>query len=284
MPKAFKYLLNTFLIATLAAGGYFAYIYHNEILDWYYLRDYKPPAEVATLADQAGMTDQARRLFYRTRPQIDMTKPELVRDCMIKGEKTLELGCYISTNNIYVFNISDPDLKTEMTVTAGHEMLHAVYQRMGLEEKRRINAELEAVAAGITDPKFHERMAEYERTQPGSRANELHSILGTEYPNLTPELEAHYAKYFQDRSQIVSYSQQFDKTFDGLHAEIVQLDGAISARRQTMDQYLARGQVAAYNSLVPVINNDIAAYNQKVERYNQYARELLGQENAAGTQ
>jgi len=47
-----------------------------------------------------------------------------------------------------------------------------------------------------------------------------------------------------------------------------------------MQTYLATGQVNRYNSLVPGVNSQITAYNQKVGQYNQYAHDVLGTQTA----
>lgn len=284
MRRLGVYLLDCLIVAVLVVGGYWLYQNHNQLLDRYYLRNYTPPTQVAALSSQATMTPVGQRLFYRANPQIDTTRSQLVQDCKITNDKTIELGCYLSTDKIYLLNIDEPNLKDEMTVTAGHEMLHAVYARMSKKEKKKLDPQLDQVAKTITDASFQARMKEYETSEPGEYYNELHSILGTEQAQLTPDLEAHYAKYFSNRAQIVSYSDQFNQAFDGLHTEITQLDSDIKAQKQTMQGYLAAGNVPKYNSLVPVINGQINVYNQKVELYNRYAGELLGQESSAGSQ
>lgn len=274
-------LLDGLILVVLLAFGGVAYLYHNQILDWYYLRNYTPPAAVAALADQASMTDAGRHLFYRARPQIDTERTQLSAHCRIADDKTIELGCYLSTDQIYLLNIQQSELKDEMVVTAAHETLHAAYDRLGGAEKHRINAELEQVAATINDASLKQRLADYAKVEPGEQDNELHSIIGTEFGNLPPDLESHYATYFSNRSQIIAYNQTFNRTFDGLHTQIIQLDAKITATKAQMQMFLAAGQVARYNTDVPIVNAEITSYNQKVEQYNQYSRDLLGQKPAA---
>lgn len=284
MRRFGRFLLDSLIVAVVVLGGYFGYVHHNALLDWYYLRNYTPPAPVAALADQATMTDAGRKLFYRAQPQIDAGRSDLVRDCHIQSDKTIELGCYLSTDKIYLLDIQEPDLRSELPVTAAHETLHAAYDRLSFSEKRKLNARLETVEASITDPELKERFAEYQQLEPGQLDDELHSILGTEYANLPPDLETYYSKYFTNRAALVANAQQFNNTFDGLHTEIVQLDARIKATKAEMQSYLADGQVRQYNALVPVVNRDIVSYNAKVERYNQYASDLLGQESTTGSQ
>ncbi|HEX7259503.1 MAG TPA: hypothetical protein VF272_01065 [Candidatus Saccharimonadia bacterium] len=280
----FKILRNMAVVAVLMVGAYLGFHYQDQILDWYYLRGYTPPARVAELADKATMTENGRRIFYRAKPQMLKDRPSLVKSCRVEGEKTIELGCYLSTNQIFLLNIQQPDLKDEEIVTAAHEALHAVYDRMSNKERREINTRLRAAAATITDSSLAERLSAYRQLEPGEEDNELHSIIGTEYPNLSPELERHYLKYFTNRAQIVSYSQSFNQRFDGLHKQIVQLDAEIQAIKLRMRQYLEAGRISTHNALVPHVNELITEYNQKVEQYNQYASDLLGQQAPTGSE
>src|SRR5690606_32509048 len=90
-------------------------------------------------------------------------------------------------------------------VTAAHELLHAAWDRLSKSEQTRLGALLEEAYTKIGTDELEERMAYYERTQPGERANELHSIIGTEMADVGEELETYYKKYFIDRQQIVAF-------------------------------------------------------------------------------
>ncbi len=281
MPKVLR---NLAVIIVLVAGGYATYSNQEQLLDWYYLRGYQPPARIAELAHKASMTEDGQRIFYRTKPQMLSDRKSLVKNCKVQGEKTIELGCYLSTNQIFLLNITQVDLKDEEVVTAAHEALHAAYDRMSNSDRRELNVQLQAAASKIPDNSLKERLAQYQELEPGEQNNELHSILGTEYPNLSPELEKHYAQYFSNRSQIVAYSDVFAQRFDGLYKQIVQLDAQIKILKQRMQLHLEAGRISAHNALVPQVNALITDYNQKVEQYNRYASDLLGQQSVEGSQ
>src|SRR4051794_39236146 len=89
-------VIELLTIAVLVAGGYWLYQNHNQLLDWLYLRSYKPPARVAALANKATLTDYGQRLFYRASPEITSKRDDLVNKCRIPSDKTIELGCYLS--------------------------------------------------------------------------------------------------------------------------------------------------------------------------------------------
>jgi hypothetical protein len=284
MHKPVSPLVAAITIVLFVAGCLALYTNRYAISDWYYLRNYVPSPVVASLATDAHMTAKGRELFYRANPQIVTERATMVRYCSLSDNQVAELGCYLSTDHIYLLNISDAALKNEMITTAGYEMLHSAYQRMSDGQRRTIDAEMERVATQITDPDILSQIQIYAKTEPGARDDELYSVLGTEYPTLPPALQTEYAKYFTDRAQLVAYYHQFNQTFDVLHAQITLLGDQIKATKVTMQNYLANGAVSRYNSLVPGINAQITTYNQEVQLYDQYGNDILGKESSANPQ
>lgn len=274
----------TIVLVVFLAVSYGIYLSRYVLLDWWYLRNYHPSSQVSTLADQATMTATGRRLFYRANPQIVTTRATMLRYCNVSDNQIAELGCYLSTDHIYLLQISDPALKNEMITTAGYEMLHSAYQRMSSAQRHQMDVRMEQVAAHITDPDILNQMEIYAKTEPGARDDELYSVLGTEYGPLPRDLEDHYARYFTHRAKLVAYNQQFNRTFNDLHTQIVQLDASIQATKARMQGYLADGEVSRYNDLVPGVNQQITTYNKQVEQYNQYSHEVLGTEAAPAPQ
>jgi hypothetical protein len=276
--------ISLFILALLLALGVYVQNNHYQITDWWYLRNYTPPPQVASLASEASMTATGQRLFYRANPQIVTTRSEMISYCAMKNNTVIELGCYLSSDHIYLMQINESQLKDEMINTAAYEMLHSAYQRLSDTQRKQVDAQLEQIAANITDPDITQQIQLYAQTEPGERDDELFSVIGTEYPNITPDLAAEYAEYFSNRPQLVAYYQQFNQVLDGLHAEINQLNAQIISTKAYMKDYLAAGQISRYNSLVPSVNATISTYNQDVVRYNQYASDLLGQQPTAGTE
>lgn len=281
MSNVLKALLNLAVIGLFVVGGYSLYANSDEIGDWWFLRQYQPSAQIVQLADQAGFNEQGRRLFYRADPEVTAERATLAQQCQIQDDTTIELGCYLSTNKIYLLEIQQPELASALQVTAAHEMLHAAYDRLSPSEQDEINAELERVYATLNDATLKERLAVYAKLDAGGQLNELHSILGTERATLSPQLERYYSRYFSDRQKVVAANTRFNQTFDGLKDEIDALDRDIKATKARMNTLLARGQVSSYNALVPVVNAKIASYNAKVEQYNRYSSALLGRQQVA---
>jgi hypothetical protein len=252
--------------------------------DWYFLRTYTPPAQVAQLASQADLTPTGRRLFYRANPQIVTTRAAMVRHCNISDNQVAELGCYLSTEHIYLLEVSEPALHNEMAVTAAYEMLHSVYQRMGAGERARVDAEMAPVATHITDPNILSQLQIYAKTEPGEQNDELYSVLGTEYPTIPSDLASNYSHYLGDRAQLVGYHSQFEQAFDGLQNQITQLGSQIAQTRAGMQHLLAIGDVEQYNAMVAGVNTQITQYNNEVNEYNRYGQDILGTESGSQEQ
>lgn len=171
------------------------------------------------------------------------------------------LGCY-SDDRIYLYNVSDERLNGIKEVTAAHEMLHAAYQRLSPTEKSEINKLIEAEYAQLKNNKdLADRMAFYARTEPGERDNELHSIIGTEVSTVSPGLEAHYAKYFSNRSAVVAHYQAYHKAF----AELESQKNDLSKKLDDLSAQIETAS-AKYNEAANVIQGDIAMFNTRADK------------------
>lgn len=299
-----RFVTITVVCLTLVAAGVLA-LNWQYAKDWYVVQTTDVQPAAAALGDKLLLTSGADFLYEASQPEV-LAADSFNQACSNVGrEQSIVLGCY-TKKRVYVYNVSDPQLTGVQEVTAAHELLHAVYDRMSGTERAEIDAELERVAATITDAQFAETVAEYQRTESGQVANELHSMLGTEYATLSPKLEKHYAQYFTNRQQIVAYSTQYQAAFkqidekrqayetqrQALSAEIDQLKAEIDSLQtqleNTQDELtsLRRSDVAAYNAAVPEYNALVAKYNatvetvkQKIDAYNQ----IIEQENKLGT-
>lgn len=269
------------------------------ILNYQYLADqwasarYTPSTEISAFMSRVQLSNAGKASLYRTNPTLD-DKAAFNRDCQTHiGE--LELGCYFR-NRVYILRISNPDLSPEMDAVTSHELLHATWDRMSASERQTISRELKAAYARIRDAELVGRMASYAKTEPGQQDNELHSILGTEYAVLSPALEAHYAKYFINRAQVVAqhaaYKDVFARRKVQLEAELAAIRGLkaqLASINATMDSYRASGNTAAYNALVSRqnalvrdVNSRIEVYRSAVDEYNALSVALDSQQIQAG--
>lgn len=231
------------------------------VVDAIQYTQYKPTETVKDVASRAGLTDQARFTFYATRPAVE-TSQAFNDHCQRKEADSPILGCYAS-DRIYIFNVTDERLKGIKAVTAAHELLHAEYDRLSDSEKKRLEPLLMAAYRQVTDSSLEARMKYYEKAEPGESVNELHSILGTEYGSLGPELEAYYKRYFTDRQALVNLNQTVKRTFDSLSLE-------------------ADALVAQIEKLAASINSDSKQYNADVEQLNQAVAAFNARAQQAG--
>ncbi len=281
LSRVVQLLLTAVLV--LAALNY------QFFLDRYALATFRPAADMAAIEGRLGLTDSARALLYRAESRID-DKTTFNNDCETsKGE--LELGCFYR-GHIYVLRIENPSLAPEMDVVTAHELLHAAWVRLSRDERSRLAAQLQQVYADLNDAELKQRMDGYAKSEPGQEANELHSILATEQPQLPAELEQYYNRYFTNRASIVAAHAAYEGVFDARRHElevelatIRGLKGQLAVVNKQLDTHKAAGRIAEYNALVPRqnqlvddINGRIERYRQGVDEYNALSRSLDSQE------
>lgn len=103
-------------------------------------------------------------------------------------------------------------------------------------------------------------IAKYEKTEPGDIMNELHSIIGTEISSISPELEAHYAGYFSDRSVVVGLKQKYGQVFTDLENEQSQLVTELDTLATEVN-----GLQASYSTTIDSLNSKITQFNGEVQ-------------------
>jgi len=257
------------------------------IFDAWRLYRYTPPAEITALADSTTMDDDARRLFYVYHPVV-LDKTLFNMYCR-DDEATIVLGCYRSGKGIYIYGVEDARLNGIKEVTAAHELLHAVYERLSTKDKAYIDKITNQALASITDERILSTVQLYREKDAKVLPNELHSILGTEVRNLPPELEAHYAKYFKDRSKVVGFSEQYEGAFEERENQIEAYDAQmktlldqinalkdsldteerqLARDRSAVEQSQSQAEVNAYNARITRFNNNINKVKTLIDQYN----------------
>lgn len=294
MRKHAWLLTNLVLTAALVGAGYFVVVFRQDIQDWWALRSYTPSANIVAIADETAMIGYGRDMFYVSQPKVEDSEAFNLH-CTHTGEKTVVLGCY-AAQKIYLYNVTDVRLDGVVEVTAAHEMLHAVYERMDEAEKAKVDAMIEAELPKVTDERLRGLIALYAETEPGEKLNEMHSILGTEYPSLSPELEAYYKQYFGDRTKVVALAQKYQGAFAASQARIADMSGRLQGLKAKIDantgeinrqkaeieaeserlNNLRNSDTTSYNAAVPgynaktrTYNNLVLATRQLIEEYNQ---------------
>lgn len=289
-------IFNLLLIVAIGLGGWWVYFHHQDIVDWWRLQHYTPSAAVAQLANDDTMVGQGRNMFYASNPQIEDRSAFNANCGASLNEQGSVLGCY-TRQNIYIFDVNDPRLPGVQQVTAAHETLHAAYERLDGATKARVDTLLQAELDKRTnDTDLQQAIALYNKTEPGELLNEMHSILGTEYSVLSPELEQYYQQYFSNRAKIVAYAKTYKSVFSASRARITMYQSRLDTLKQQIDSNTSQlnerigeittqsAQLEALRSSDPkTYNQQVPGFNAKVVAYNQLAattQNLINQYNA----
>lgn len=275
--------LITLLVVMVLLG--LAWTKRLEIYDWLRLRDYTPPPAIAQLASATTMNDRGKHLFYVNHPELS-DRSNFSAVCSNNGEKTIVLGCYITGQGIYIFDVNDERLAGVEEVTSAHEMLHSAYERLSDSERARIDKLTQQAYAGITSERLRANVKSYRSKDTAVVPNELHSILGTEVRNLPVELEQYYNKYFTNRLIVVGYAERYEQAFAEREAKAESLEKQITAVRSQIESREAelRAEKANLEADRSTITNNqqVTAFNARVSNYNgsiAYLNSLIDQHN-----
>lgn len=264
------------VLGTVIVLGATGWVLFNRqyILDLLNVWWYKPSASISSITERSGLSGDGQFYFYASQPKVEPAS-DFNNSCVRQEASSAILGCY-STQRIYIYDVTNAELDGVEEVTAAHETLHAIWERMSADDKKRVGSLLESAYLKLNDPALEERMSYYDRTEPGERDNELHSILGTEYLNLGTDLETHYKKYFSDRSKIVALHQKYQSKFDDLKAQSDALAAEMATLKKTIDD-----QTVQYNTEAASASADAATLKQ---RYNTVDRTSKSEVDAYNTQ
>ena len=271
--KPFTKLLGIIALVVVVIISVFAIQNRQQIYDSIILRGYTPSENVKQLADNTTMTDRTRRVFYVNRPEID-DKDRFKGVCKTT-EQSIVLGCYVENDGIFLLDVKDQRLSGVMEVTSAHEVLHAEYDRLNKTQREEVDKMTANFFATIKDDRIKKTIENYRKKDPSVVPNELHSILGSEVRDLTPELEAHYAEYFTNRKAVVAYSEQYEQVFTDLKNEqdryVARLDQIKADFNTKLEQLNAlETQRAQFKAELDSLRGQdkINEYNSRVDSYN----------------
>jgi uncharacterized protein YlxW (UPF0749 family) len=234
---------------------------------------YQPTQAVEAVSNRVGFSNKGTFYFYVTHPKI-ATAEQFNQDCPRQEPSSPILGCYVN-GRIFLYDITNEQLDGIEEVTAAHEMLHAAWDRLGDAEKQRISALLQDEYVKLSDGPLAERMAYYQRNEPGQLVNELHSILPTEVEALTPELESYYKHYFKDRKSVVALHNQYDSVLEKLRVTVAQLDGTLTSLAASIE-----AETIEYNSESVQLESAISTFNRRASTNTFDSQEAFASERA----
>jgi hypothetical protein len=226
---------------------------------------------VEDIVSGAGMTDLGRQLFLSADPSVE--DPDTLAQSCAEVDVTAgpdgshTFGCLIG-GRIHVRSFADPEVRDLVYVVAAHELLHVVYGRLSRSERLALEPELQAARQG--NPLLEERLEVYAAVAEDT-PNEVHSLLGTEFADLGPVLEAHYNKYF-DRDRVlqvfrVTLGDREDE-IRALKASIEVMEAQLNDIQLELDRQDAVGDILGYNANVIRFNALVAEHNAAVRQVN----------------
>ena len=191
---------------------------------------YEPSAQAEEIRDDLELTDKGKRIFAATRPEIEASG-DFNEHCDSHDADVSLLGCY-TEGKIYVYEITTEQLVAANKVTMAHELLHAVWERMGKWERTEVEGMLEEVYVQEQEW-FDEELEPYAEEE---RLEEIYTRAATKLMNLPEELEEHYTKIFRNRKKIVEFYQEYEAPFVKLREEIEELEEKIEEVKLEIEQ------------------------------------------------
>ena len=276
------------------------------IYDWFRGVTYRPTAEMISIRDELNLTGRGEFLFNATQPELNEADA-FNANCRQDESEVAVLGCY-TAGNIYVYNITDAKLDGIRELTAAHELLHAVWARMGSTEKE----DLKPILQQVYQNNLSVLKDDIETYADDEWIEEIFVRAGTEIKKLPDTLEKYYAEIFDDQDAIVDFYESYIAVFreikmkmEGLASEIEVLRDSINVKMTEYENkvnqlevditrfnncaetagcfateaefYVQRNTLVAreneLNLLNDEINNMIDNYNLKVDEYNADALE-----------
>lgn len=259
-PSLLRWLprILTYIVFVLVVGLLF--IFRQNIIDQIVVLTYQTSSDVSAIAENIKLTEKGMFYLKASRTEINSSE-DFNRNCQRKEINSIILGCY-SGMKIFVYDVkNDERLKGVMSVTTAHELLHAAWDRLGVTDKNKITTLLYVEYNNKKTSELVERMEYYVRQQPGDEVTELHSIVGTEFRDLDPELENYYNRYFLDRSLLVDQYENYSKVFADLAKRQAELKTEI-------------------DRLAESINKDTLTYNNEVANINTLSNQLFAKRSS----
>ena len=246
--------ISIFVISMLLT---FAYLDRQYIFDKITVYQFKPSSDVTKLIERTGVNDYGKFLYLASQPVIESTQ-NFNLACANNENISSILGCY-NNGRIYIYDVTDTQLDGVREVTAVHEVMHAAYNRLNIIEKSKIDSLLEDEYRKLEGNKeLVDRMSFYEKIEPGQRHNELHSVIGTEVADISPELERYYDKYFSNRQDTVTLNQNYISVFKKLDDRRIELEGVLSILGPEINS-----KKVQYETDVRSINEAVLGFNTR---------------------
>lgn len=242
--------LAAVFITAFVMIGLYAIVQSTPVQDFWHGLWYDEPVAVSDLRRDLELTSEAERIFLATQPAIE-DAINFNEHCDSHRKDVSLLGCYTG-GKMYVYEVQLDSLRDSHKVTAAHELLHAIWSRLGDGERREVEELLGEVEQ--TQPDWV--IAELELYNEKERLEELYTRAGTKLRTLPEKLEAHYAKYFRNRQRIVDFYENYQAPFN----ELKQKNADLKTKVEQLSAEIDRGR-NEYTTRLQKFNAELATFN-----------------------
>lgn len=232
---------------------------------------FRPSAQMATMTDGLELTATGERILKATQPALE-ARESFNEHCDSHESELSLLGCY-TEGKIYVYEITEERLAASNKVTLAHELLHAVWERMSVGEREEICKLLEEVKRENEEWFRTELIAYAEEAQ----IEEVWTRAGTKLRDLPEELEAKYARYFQNRLKIVEFYEEYQAPFRELQARNEELRKLIFSMRDEIER-----ERDGYLAAVAALDAEVDEFNRCADEAGCFATDEEFEERRAG--
>ena len=227
---------------------------------------YEAPEALGTIIDDLDLTGDGERILRATRPELQ-NKQDFNGSCTgNNANSSFVIGCFSpSKDRIYFYDIQNDELDGIKQSVLAHELLHAIWARLGNDKKEALRADLEK--AYDENESVREVMQAYDDHK---ETNELHSVVGqVVHPDKLPEsLRKHYAKYFTDHDKVVSYHDKYNEPLKKVEQRMNELKAEILTRQNVL-----KSMQDAYLTVSGQLDKDVKEFNACAETPNCFTSE-----------
>ena len=264
--------------------------------NFYEVATYDGDPQLSSLADDAGLNLRGKALFLSHSPEL-VTANEIHQHC---PREDGALGCYVPQDNkIYILHISSEPYSNSIPSTIAHEMLHAAWADLSIEDRDTVSSALDnhlSLANDNYTVSVKEKLAGYP-TDRDTQIGEAYAFIGSEvFESETDDvLDEHFRRYFAERDNSAQANASYESEVDKIAAGLNERSKALEVRASELDEYEARwlrsfdytlqqalyyGDYYSYNNNVDRYNSNLSNYNSMVDAYERDRLQLISEIDA----
>ncbi len=210
---------------------------------------YSPTKEVSEIEQKLDLSFPGALVYKASNPELQNSE-DFNEFCESHNVNASILGCY-KNEKISVYHIDSVELDGILESTMAHEMMHAVWDRLSESEQKELIPLLDEIFANNS-----EKLAIINEYGSESKHDELFARVGSELKELPSKLEEVYARYFNNRKQIVAFYEKYYSIFDKLSQNIKRLTSEIEELKAFIEK-----NTEDYQNRVAVLDQAIIDFN-----------------------